>query len=82
MRRPRAAVFLRRIRRDLRNAVAHATGMHQYTVDHILSQMIQRSRRFGLHLTTPPRQAQAMTVAVLSLLTIQVAQTGYHRVPL
>jgi hypothetical protein len=79
---PSAARFLVRSRADLRNAVAQATGMHRYTVDHILKHMIDRSRRLKLHLATPPEKAKELAIALLAMLTMQVAQTGYHRVPL
>jgi hypothetical protein len=80
--RPGAAVFLRRIRSELRIVVAQATGMHRYTVDHILQHMIDRCRQLKLHMALPEHQAKQMTLTVLTMLTMQVALIGYHRVPL
>jgi hypothetical protein len=80
--RPSAASFLRRIRSELRILVAQAAGMHRYTVDHILQHMIDRCRQLKLHLAMPHSQARQMTIAVLTMLTMQVALIGYHRVPL
>jgi hypothetical protein len=79
---PSAAGFLRRLRTKLRILVAQATGMHRYTVDHILQHMIDRCRQLRLHLAMPEPLARQMTIAVLTMLTMQVALIGYHRVPL
>jgi len=79
---PAAATFLSRTRRDLRTAVAQATGMHPYVVDHILTHMIQRSRLLKLRLVVPAPQTKEWTIAVLAMLTMQIVHTGYHRVPL
>jgi hypothetical protein len=80
--RPSAAGFLRGIRKELRNAVAQTTGMHHYTVETILSHMIQRSRMLKLHLATRPSQAKELAISVLAILTLQISRIGYHRVPL
>jgi hypothetical protein len=80
--RPAAAGFLRRIRSELRIMIAQLTGMHRYTVDHILQHMIDRARQLKLHLAMPELQTKQMTIAVLTMLTMQVALIGYHRVPL
>jgi hypothetical protein len=80
--RPTAAGFLRRIRRDVRNAVANTTGMHRYMVDHILTHIIQRSRGLNLHLATQPSHSKELAIAVVAILTMQIARTGYHRIPL
>jgi len=39
-----AASFLRQIRRDVRQIVADGTGVHQYTIDHVLENMIDRCK--------------------------------------
>jgi hypothetical protein len=80
--RPSAASFLGRIRKDVRHAVAQTTGMHRYMVDDVLRHIIQRSRRLKLHLSTQPSQAKELTIAVLAILTMHIARTGYHRIPL
>jgi hypothetical protein len=80
--RPTAASFLRARRRDLRNAVAQATGMHRYTVEIILNHMIRRSRHLKLHLATQPSQAKELAISVLAILTLQISRIGYHRIPL
>ncbi len=47
---PSAAAFLRRNRRELRQVVAEWTGQYQYTIDQVLSEMIERCQELRLRL--------------------------------
>ena len=75
----KAATFLRRHARELRNTVSQWTGHHPYTIDQFLKEMTLRSRLMDLRVQGSVRQAK-MDTAVL--LTVQVMRYlhggGYH----
>jgi len=81
-RRGGAAAFLRRHQRRLIQSVARATGQHRYLIDHVLREMILRSRTRGLHLVRPDHQTLPDAAALLTSLTMQFLYGGhprYHR---
>lgn len=65
----KAATFLRRHARELRQTVSQWTGHHPYTIDQFLKEMTLRSRLMDLRVQGSARQAK-MDTAVL--LTVQV----------
>ena len=77
-----AAQFLRHIRRDLASVVAQGTGVHLYTVNHIVRHMIVRCRELNLHLTMPEEEARELSIITLTMQMMQVLRSGYHRIPL
>jgi hypothetical protein len=77
-----AARFLRRIGRDLCRVVAQGTGVHNYTINHILKDMIERCRERDLRVAMPEDQARRLCIVALTTQTMQVVGTGYHRIPL
>ena len=77
-----AAQFLRHIRRDIAAIVARGTGVHPYTINHIVRHMIVRCRELDLHLTMPEEEARQLTIVALTMQVMQVLRTGYHRIPL
>jgi len=79
---PKAAHFLRRHRRNITEVVASGTGVHRYTINHIMRHMIVRCRELDLRLTIPEEEARQLSVAALTMQVMQVLQTGYHRIPL
>jgi len=79
---PSAAQFLRHIRDELSEIVARGTGVHHYTINHIVKHMIVRSRALNLRLTIPEEEARELTVVALTMQVMQVLRTGYHRIPL
>jgi Putative zinc-binding metallo-peptidase len=79
---PSAAQFLRRYRRDICEVVASGTGVHPFTINHIMRQMMVRSRELDLRLTIPEEEARQLSVAALTMEVMQMLQTGYHRIPL
>jgi len=79
---PSAAQFLRRYQREICPVVANATGVHLYTVTHILRHMIVRCRELDLRVTQPDSEAMELSIATLAMQVMQVLQTGYHRIPL
>ena len=79
---PSATSLLRRIRGEVRQAVAEGTGIHTYAVDQLIKQMMDRTTELKLRVAGP---ADATTKKILVMLTVQtmnVVQTGYHRIPL
>ena len=78
----RAAQFLRHIRRDICEIVARGTGIHNYTINHIVKHMIVRSRALDLRLTIPEEEARQLCIIALTMQVMQVLRTGYHRIPL
>ena len=79
---PSAAQFLRHVRRDICEIVARGTGVHHYTLNHIVKHMIVRSRALNLRLTIPEEEARQLTIVALTMQVMQVLRTGYHRIPL
>jgi hypothetical protein len=79
--RPTAASFLRRIRHELCKVVAEGTGLHLYTIDHVLNNMIERSKELKLRLATKERHAKQQVLIMLTVQTMNVVHSGYHRIP-
>jgi len=80
--RPLASKFLRRVCNEVCKSVAQGTGVHLYTVNHILREMINRSRELNLRVALPESQAKKLVTVTLTLQTMQVLRKGYHRIPL
>jgi len=79
---PGAAQFLRHHRREICDLVASGTGVHPYTVNHIMRHMIAKCRELKLRLTISEEEARELSIATLTMQVMQVLQTGYHRIPL
>ena len=77
-----AANFLRSIRREMVQAVAEGTGVHQYTIDQILLKMIDRCKILRLRLATTEEQVARRVLVMLTVQTANVIHTGYHRIAL
>ena len=80
--RPTAASFLRRIGRDLCQLVAEETGVHQYTINHLLQDMIDRCQQLKLRVPTPEAQVRRRVTIMLTVQTMNVVHSGYHRIAL
>jgi hypothetical protein len=80
--RPMASQFLRHIRKEVSRTVAQGTGVHLYTVNYILKEIINRSRELKLRLTMPEPHAKRLVTVMLTMQTMEVLQKGYHRIPL
>jgi hypothetical protein len=79
---PSAAHFLRRIRKDLSQVVAQGTGVHPYTVNHVVRHMVARSRELKLRLSLPEDEARQLSMVTLTMQIMEVLRAGYHRIPL
>jgi len=60
--------------------VADGTGVHQYTIDHVLQNMIDRCKELQLRVTTPKREARRRVMIVLTVQVMNVLHSGYHRI--
>jgi len=81
-RRPTAAAFLRRVRPELREAVARWTGTHAYTIDQVLRDMIDRCKELKLRLALPERQARTEAMIMLTVQTMNFIQRGRQPIAL
>jgi hypothetical protein len=78
-----AARFVRRIRRDVRSTVASFTDSYQYTIDQLLSKIIDRCRELNLRLTDDGEEATKIDFMVfLTVQTMNYLHSGRHRVAL
>ncbi len=78
--RPTASSFLRRIRRELCHRVAQGTGVHQYTINHVLQHMIERSRELKLRVGVAESHAKGQLLIMLTVQTMNVVHSGYYRI--
>ena len=79
---PTATQFLRRVRAKLRCTVAFWTGEYQYTIDQVLTQMIQRCRELKLRQHREAEQTQRDLLVLLTMQTMNYLHGGHHRVAL
>ncbi len=77
-----AAAFLRRIRSELRQAVAKWTGEHQYTIDQVLTEMISRCRELKLYVDRPRHDLERDLLVLVTVQTMNYLHGGRHRVAL
>jgi Putative zinc-binding metallo-peptidase len=79
---PSAVSFLRRHRRELRREVAEGTGVHNYAIDQMFLDMINRCRELNLRVGITPEHAKQKLLVLLTVQTINGIHTGYHRIAL
>ena len=77
--RPAASSFLRSRRRELSERVAQVTGVHPYTINHILQNMIERCRDLNLRVIRSARDTREHALLVLTVQSMHVAHAGYFR---
>ncbi len=74
-----AAVFLRRIRKNVREQVARWTGEYQYTLDLVLREIIELCRELNLRVDRPERQLREDFCVFLTVQTMNYIHSGRHR---
>jgi hypothetical protein len=79
---PTAANFLRRIRREVGQLVAEGTGVHKYAIDHVLELMIERAKELKLRVAGSEKDAKQQVMIMLTVQTMNVVHSGYHRITL
>jgi hypothetical protein len=77
-----AARFVRRIRREVRITVASFTDSYQYTIDQLLSKIIDRCRELNLRLSEPEESTKIDFMVFLTVQTMNYLHSGRHRVAL
>jgi len=77
---PTAAGFLRRVRQELCQVVAEGTGVHPYTINHVLQDMIERCQQLKLKMAVPENQAKRQVMIMLTVQTMNVVHSGYYRI--
>jgi hypothetical protein len=82
MKRPLAAQFVSRIRREVRATVASFTDSYQYTIDQLLERIIQRCREQNLHLTESEKETKTDFMVFMTVQTMNYLHSGRHRVAL
>lgn len=76
---PSAARFLGRARPAIRRKVAQWTGEYQYTIDSVLSDLIERAQALDLTLRDEEDQALMDATVMVAVQTMIHLQRGYHR---
>ena len=79
---PTASAFLRRVRKEVRRKVAAWTGTYQYTIDQVLTDIIQRCQELGLRLNAPEEQTKLDFTVLLTVQTMNYLHSGRHRIAL
>jgi len=79
---PSAVAFLKSYRRELCREVAEGTGIHNYAIDQILIQMINRCRELKLRVPLTEQRTKQKVLVFLAVQTINGIHTGYHRIAL
>ena len=79
MRRPSAASFVRRIRKDARAIVASFTDSYQYTIDRLIARVIERCRELNLRLTESEEESRTDFLVFLTVQTMNYLHSGRHR---
>jgi hypothetical protein len=79
---PTAVSFIRSARSSVRKEVARWTGIYQYTIDHVLEEMIDRSRNLGLRLETRNDRTLIDFTVFLTVQTMNYLHNGRHRLAL
>ena len=80
--RPTAASFLRGLRKEIRERVAEWTGVHSYTVDQVLQDMIDRCKELKLRLAMSPRKAKPEATMLLTVHTMRSMNWTRREIPL
>ena len=80
--RPSAARFVRRIRKEVRSTVASFTDSYQYTIDQLLETIIERCRQHNLRLTDSEESTKIDFMVFLTVQTMNYLHSGRHRVAL
>jgi hypothetical protein len=75
-----AARFLSRIRREVRRTVARWTGVYQYTIDQVFTEIVTRCRQLDLRVVQPEEQAALDFIVFLTAQTMTYLHSGQHRV--
>lgn len=79
---PSAPSFLKKHSNELRQLVSAGTGIHNYTLQQLLEEMIIRSKQLGLRLGYNEAETLKKTLVLLTVQTINLINTGIQRIAL
>ncbi|MFT5526666.1 MAG: hypothetical protein ACI9HK_004645 [Pirellulaceae bacterium] len=77
-----AAPFLNRLRPEIRRTVSKWTGEYQYTIDQVLTEMIDRCRELRLKLRLNERETKGDAIGLVTVQTMNYLHQHRHRVAL
>lgn len=78
--RPTAVSFLRRVRRELCQLVAEGTGVHQYAVNHVYQDLIERCKQLKLRMALSENSTKQQVMILLTVHTMRLLHSGYPRI--
>lgn len=76
---PSAVSFLWKFRKDLCALVAEGTGIHAYTIDHVLDNIRERARELKLRLSESLDITRDRVIVLLAAHTMNVVHSGKYR---
>lgn len=74
-----ASTYLRRVQKELIPIVAHGTGVHAYTIRHVVLQLIRRCQELKLRLAGSKNRAWMNTVVMVTTQSMNAVHTGHYR---
>jgi len=74
--------FVSKIRKEARATVASFTDSYQYTIDQLISGIVERCRELNLHLMDTEKATRAEFLVFLTVQTMNYLHSGRHRVAL
>jgi hypothetical protein len=77
-----AAAFLRRHSREIEQLVSEGTSVHTYAISHVMGLMIERAGQLKLRVAGSQEQAKRQAMIMLTVQTMNVVHSGYHRIAL
>ncbi|MQA28275.1 MAG: hypothetical protein GEU82_00340 [Luteitalea sp.] len=80
--RPSAARYISRIRKEVRTTVASFTDSYQYTIDQLIEKLLRRCRELNLRLTESEEATKIDFMVFLTVQTMNYLHSGRHRVAL
>jgi putative zinc-binding metallo-peptidase len=80
--RPSAATFIRKYKKDLRQIVSEGTGVHQYTIDYVIEDIISRCKHLKLKLNSNESETRQRVMIMLTVHTMNAVHSGYSRIAL
>ncbi len=81
-RRPTAAQFLRQNQARIRGDVSYWTGVHPYTIDQVLQDMVDRCKELGLRMMQSEREALTNATMMVTVSTVNFLHSRRYWVPL
>ena len=76
---PAAASFLRRYRNEFAKTVSRGTGVHAYTVYHVLDNIMDRAKELKLHLCSSEKFSRQEALILVTVHTMNIVHSGRYR---